>query len=121
MINLLFTVESDDEEDEPGPSTPVNITLPKRKDEDEKAKILAAKKEFARKLAEIKHMMEQESDSSDDDSSDESDESDSDDSDYETGSSPDAAQKKVSLAEIVPKLNDFRTYQRICHHRQNLE
>lgn len=67
--------------------------MPKRKDEEKKAEILAAKKEFAKKLAEIKFMMEQDSDSSEDDSSDDSDESD--DSDYETGSSPDSNQIKV--------------------------
>ena len=66
LIKLLFTVDSD-EDDEPGPSTPVNIVLPKRKDEEKKAEILAAKKEFTKKLAEIKFMMEQNSDSSDDD------------------------------------------------------
>lgn len=93
LIKLLFTVDSD-EDDEPGPSTPVNIILPKRKDEDKKAEILAAKKEFARKLAEIKFMMEQDSDSSDDDSSEDDS---SDDSDYETSSSPDPDKRKVNL------------------------
>jgi len=89
-----------DEDDEPGPSTPVNIVLPKRKDEEKKAEILAAKKEFAKKLAEIKFMMEQDSDSSEDDSSDDSDESD--DSDYETGSSPDSNQIKKLPKNMPP-------------------
>lgn len=77
-------IESDDVK----PTTsaaPIEIVLPQRKDEGEKARILEAKKEFARKLAQIKYMMEEsESDDSDSNDSDSSEE----DSDYDTASDP---------------------------------
>jgi len=77
--------EEDTDDDEIIPEI-VDIGLPKRKDEIEREQRLAAKKEFARKLAEFHAAMHQSdsdsSDSSDSDSSD-SDSSESD-SDYET-------------------------------------
>ena len=56
---------SDSEDEHPGPSlAPVQITIPKRKDEIEAEKIATEKKAFARKLAELYATMKKDESSS---------------------------------------------------------
>lgn len=101
MTKKQVVEETDDDatiiDDEPEEIIPeiTNITMPKLKVDIEREERLAAKREFAYKLAEMQAMMAQsDSDSSDSDSSDSDSESDSD-SDYET-------QKSSSTGSLSP-------------------
>jgi len=78
-------LSDDDDDEQPGPS--IDIALPKRKIDLAAQERLAAKKEFAKKLAEVYAQMNQDSDSDSDSSESDSSDSDSEDSDYETKSS----------------------------------
>jgi len=95
--------DSDMEDEETGPA--VEITIPKRKDEIEAEKNLAAKKAFARQLASLYSTLKKEesdSDSSDSDDSDSDTDSSDVDSDYETKSSGSSdTQKPGSSKQIV--------------------
>lgn len=85
-----------------------NIELPKMKADIEKAERIAAKKEFARKLAEFA-LMNQESDSDDSSDSDSSEsDSDSDDSDYESKSASSSSPTQLELVDLKDVPESFK-------------